>query len=202
MVKVAQGHFSAHDHAHREREDQHQRAADRQADDHHVSHLHVRDVRWQAGHEARHGEAVDVLEGIPLNLVEHVLAQVAGEAAARRSAGGAGEGAEGQGERGHHEQHGAVAEQHVHGASALDLIDEVGGEERNDTFQNHFTGDEYLSEHGGLFVLPDALGQNLDHKKPFLSDKIRMCGKQAASARLCGPELRFILFALQPLCKL
>ena len=90
-----QGHFAAHDKAHHKGEDEHQGAAHGGADDHHVGHLHVGDVGGQTGDQAGDRELIDVLKGIALDFVEHILSQVAGKAAAGGGTGLAGQGAEG-----------------------------------------------------------------------------------------------------------
>lgn len=68
---------------HDEREDEHERAADRHADDHHVRHLHVGHVRRLAGNQRRGGKAVDIRERIVLDRIVHILAQVLRKACAR-----------------------------------------------------------------------------------------------------------------------
>ena len=78
---------SAHGKAHDKGKDQHQRPADGHADDHHKGHLHVDHIGGHTGHQAGYRKLVDVLKGIILNAVKHVLAQVAGKACGRCGAG-------------------------------------------------------------------------------------------------------------------
>ena len=94
--KEDHGQAPAHGKAHNKREDQHQRTTDGHADDHHEGHLHIHHIRGHTGNQAGHREFVDVLKGIILDAVEHVLAQVTRKTGGSGGAGVAGRDAENQ----------------------------------------------------------------------------------------------------------
>lgn len=83
----AQGHAAAHVPGHKKRRQQVEGRPEGRADQHHESHLDVLDVGGEPGHQGGGGEPVDVAEGEFLDLVEYVLAQVAGKTAGRLSTG-------------------------------------------------------------------------------------------------------------------
>ena len=58
--------------------------------DHHIGELYVGDVGGQPGHQAGHRKLIDVLKRVALNLIKHILAQVAGKTAAGLGTGRAG----------------------------------------------------------------------------------------------------------------
>ena len=67
------GQAAAHGKAHSKGEDQHQRAADRHADDHHKGHLYVDYIGGHSCHQAGDRELINVFKRIVLNAVEHLL---------------------------------------------------------------------------------------------------------------------------------
>ena len=68
---------AAHDKCHYDGENEHQRASDGRADDHHVRVLDVAHIRRQPCDKRRRGEPVDILKGKGLDAVKHVLSEVA-----------------------------------------------------------------------------------------------------------------------------
>ncbi len=70
------GKTAAHDIRHNDREDQHERAADRHSDDYHESHLHVSDVCGHSRHERRGRKPVDVGKRILFNAFVHIMTQI------------------------------------------------------------------------------------------------------------------------------
>ncbi len=71
-----------------ERENEHQRAADRGADDHHVGHLHVGHVGRHPRHERGSGELVNVFKRIGLYLRKTYLSAGCWRVRTTRCAGG------------------------------------------------------------------------------------------------------------------
>ena len=150
------GQTAAHHKAHHKREDQHQRAADCDADDHHEGHLHVDDVGGHTGDQAGYREFVDVLKRIVLNVVEHILAQVARKTGGCGGAGVAGRDAENQRQHRHDDQDDAVVDDDTHLTSGLHLVDQIGDDKRNDTFQNDLDRNQQRRLDGRLFELADT----------------------------------------------
>ena len=72
-----------HDHG----KNQHGRAADQRADDHHKGVLHVIYIGRQAGDQPGRRKFVDIGKGIDLQMMKHIVPQVAGKA--RRGPGAA-----------------------------------------------------------------------------------------------------------------
>ena len=112
--------------------------ADSHTDDHHKGHLHIYHVGCHTGNQAGHREFIDVLKGIILNTVEHVLAQVARKAGGSRGAGVAGRNAENQRQNSHDNQLDAIVDNDIHTAARLHLVHQIGDDKRDNTFQNHF----------------------------------------------------------------
>ncbi len=67
---------AAHAVGHDDGEHEHQRCAHRDTDRHHEGHLHIGDVRREAGHERGGGELVNVLKGEVLDALKHVVPDV------------------------------------------------------------------------------------------------------------------------------
>ena len=65
-----------HDHG----EDEHGGTPDEGTNDHHKGVLHIADIGGQAGHQPGAAEFIDIGKGINLQMVEHIMAQVAGKA--------------------------------------------------------------------------------------------------------------------------
>ena len=94
--EIHEGDGTAHGVSHREREDQHERRTDGDADDEHERLLDVGDVGGEACDQRGAGEAVDVGERERLDLVEEVVTEVLGESTARVATGNARSGTEQQ----------------------------------------------------------------------------------------------------------
>ena len=149
-----------------EREDHHQRAAHRHADDHLVGVLQVRHVRRQAGDDAGRGELVNIGKGEVLHLVEHVVAQVPRKAA--RGFGGefAGGDAAEQLPGGRKQQHEPHFHNIVHVAGVDAVVDEVGHQHRDDHLKNDLSADGDHGEDGVPLLLADAPHQLSNQVRP------------------------------------
>ena len=169
------GQAPAHDKAHGEREDQHQRAADGDADNHHIGHLHVGDVGRQTGNQAGHREFVDVLERIILNFVEHIFAQITRKTGRCGRTGRTGQSAEDQRNNRHDDQCQAILDNDVHGAAGLHLVDQIGDHEGDRAFQDDLHCDQQRRQNGSLFVLADTAGQDFYHFRHSSFSLVRMC---------------------------
>ena len=158
-----EGQLAAHEEGHGDGEDEHQRGAHGDADEHHEGHLDVGHVGGHARHQRGGGKAVDVLEGKALHAGEHILAQIAGKAGGGVGA-GLGRGRPAQ-KRGHRHQHELSAQRRHLGKrhARLDHIDHVGGVEGDEHFKEDFPDDKEQREQRGAFVLPQTPGKGFDH---------------------------------------
>ena len=149
---------------------QHQRAADGRAHDHHICHLHVGHIGGHACHKAGHRKLVDVLERIILYFIEHVLAQIAREAAACGGASAARQCAEGERQPSHHHQHRAVLHNDADGAPGFDLVYQIRRDKRDDALHHHLARDQQRREQQGFLYSRMLLAKTLSIKRcPFLS---------------------------------
>ena len=129
------------------------------AGEHHEHHLegvlHVAHVGGHAGDQAGGGEAVDVGERERLDVFEHVLAQVAGEARARAGAVLPGlDAADSRQQR--HDQHLRADDRDAaHVAHGDALVDDGGGLVGDQDFQDDAQDGEQRGEQRVLFVLAD-----------------------------------------------
>ena len=89
-------------------------------------------------------------------MVEHILAQVARKTGGRGGTGVAGRDAENQRQHRHDDQDDAVVDDDTHLTSGLHLVDQIGDNKRNDTFQNDLDRNQQRRLDGRLFELADT----------------------------------------------
>ena len=148
---------------HSQRDDHHHRAAERDADDHHIRHLDVGDVRRHTGDEARGRELVDVGEREILNFIVDVVPEVARKACGRGRRILACEYAEQQRERRHDQQDRTVDQNVAHRRLVGYVFEHRRHIQRDHAFEQHFERDEHRRQDGLALVLPDALCQCFQH---------------------------------------
>ena len=135
--QVDHGDAAAHDKCHGKGEDQDQRRAHGDTDDHHKGLLHVVDVSGQTRDERGARELIDVGKAERLDLVEQVVTQVLGEAATRMAAGDAGSGTKSK-RRQRDEHQKACGGKHLgYGGTVFDGVDQVGGDKWNPVSYTH-----------------------------------------------------------------
>ena len=139
--KVDKGDGAAHGVGHDKGEDQHQRRAHGDTDDEHERLLHVGDVGGEARDQRGAGERIDVGEREGLDLVEQIMAQVFGKAAAGMAAGDASGGAKEQRDQGQEHQDAGGGQDLFHRGAGLNGVDEV----RRHKGDGHLAGN--LAEH-------------------------------------------------------
>ena len=154
---------------------QHEGGPHHDADAHHEGHLGVVHVHREPGDEGGGGKAVDIGEGIVLQLVEKALPQVAGKAGAGHGGKAGRSRAAGQSQHGH-EHHAAAGLQHVgHVQIGHAHVDDVRHHAGDEDLQHHFGNDHHHTEDG---VLAEALyvrEQFFQHRvvRSFLRDAIK-----------------------------
>ena len=164
--QVDHGNAAAHDKCHGKGEDQYQRRAHGDADDHHKGLLHVVDVGGQARDERGARELIDVGKAERLDLVEQVVTQVLGEAAARMTAGDAGSGTKSE-RRQCDEHQKACGGKHLgDGGTVFDGVDHVGGDKRDHHFAEHLAKHQQRRGDRDRLVIADASHEGFNHPVP------------------------------------
>ena len=166
--EIDHGHLRADGDAHHQREDKHQRAADRDADNHLKGVLHVGDVRRHTGHQRGRGELVDVCKGKFLNLIIEVVAEISREPRRGDRRVFPRQEPARQRDRRHYDENPAVHDDLPEqiGRSRLcgiDRIDHQRHDVRDQTLHHNFERNEDGRQNGRLFVLPHALQQCFYH---------------------------------------
>ena len=164
--QVDHGDAATHGVGHGKGEDQHQRRAHGDADEHHKGLLHVVDVGGEAGDERGARELVDVGEAERLDLVEQVATQVLGKAAAGMAAGDARSGAKGE-RRQRDEHQKAGGGQHLgDGGTVFDGVDHVGGDKRDHHFADYLAKHQQRRGNGDFHIVADAAHEGFNHPVP------------------------------------
>lgn len=145
---------------------------------------HIDHVCGHASHQTRHREFVDVRKGIILDVVKHILAQIAGKAGRSGGAGAAGCDAEKQRQDGHNHKLDAIADDDVHATAGLHLIHQIGDDKRDDALQDDFHGDQKRRQDCHLFEFTDAAGKGFDHTKHTSFIYENTCGSTGPGRRL------------------
>ena len=157
---------AAHGVGHDEGEDQHQRRAHGDADEHHKGLLYVVDVGSEAGDERGARERVDIGETERLNLVEQVVTQVLGKAAARMTAGDTGCGTKGE-RRQRDEHEDAGGGQDVRNSGAIfDGVDKVCGDKRDAHLADDLAQYQQRRGNSDFLVVTDACCKRFNHRVP------------------------------------
>ena len=164
--QVDHGNAAAHDKRHGKGEDQDQRRAHGDADDHHKGLLHVVDVSGQTRDERGTRELIDVGKAERLDLVEQVVTQVLGEAATRMAAGDARGGAKGE-RRQRDEHQKARGGKHLgYGGAVFDGVDQVGGDKWNQHLAEHLAKHEQRRGNSDFHIVADASHEGFNHPVP------------------------------------
>ena len=144
-------------------QDQHHGAADCDTDQHLESHLDGGDIGGQAGDDGRGGQTVDVGEVEGLDTVEHVVAQVPGEAGAGMGCRHGGGHAEGEAHQGVQHQDQAVTPDGVHVAQLHALVDDLGQDQGDLDLHVDLTDHAQGADDGGGEVLSDGFCESSYH---------------------------------------
>ena len=164
--QVDHGDAAAHGVGHGKGKDQHQWRAHGDADEHHKGLLHVVDVGGEAGDERGARELIDVGKAERLDLVEQVVTQVLGEAAARMTAGDAGSGTKSE-RRQCDEHQKACGGKHLgDGGTVFDGVDHVGGDKRDHHFAEHLAKHQQRRGDRDRLVIADASHEGFNHPVP------------------------------------
>ena len=170
--RIDDRHAPAEGKRHDERKNDHQRRADRGTDNHHERHLYVADVGRHTRDKRRGRKFVNVLEREILHAAEKIAAQIPREAGGRRGAGRARPRTEQEREEGKHDQHDAPFYNDIEPAPRLDLVNERGNDERDDTVDRDLKDDEQHRHDGRLLVFPHAFQYFPNHSVfPLFSHK-------------------------------
>ena len=122
--------------------------------------MYVKDIGCNTSDETARRIFIDIFKGERLDIVEHILPQIFCQSAGRGGAGAPRQRPEGQGQAGHDHQLRPIAQEYVHAAARLDVVDEIGDDEGDDALHDHLAGDQYGGKQGRRLVLADAAGQS------------------------------------------
>ena len=147
-----------HDHG----EDEHGGTPDEGTNDHHKGVLHIADIGGQAGHQPGAAEFIDIGKGINLQMVEHIMAQVAGKARRGPGAAASRQCTEGQRHQRKAHQQCAVPQDHGHIAGLDAFIDEIGHNKGNSDVQKGFHQHIQRGKQGVFFIFPYTLGKSFN----------------------------------------
>ena len=139
--EIDERHIDVDEEGHHDAAYEHEGRAYGDTDYHHICHLHVGNVRGHARDERRGGKFVDVSERILLYAVIHVAAQVFRKARGRRGAEFTREHAREQRRHRHDHENDAVDRdaRKLHLTAAfLHVGDQIGSDEGNEHFKQHF----------------------------------------------------------------
>ena len=181
--QVDHGDAAAHDKCHGKGEDQDQRRAHGDTDDHHKGLLNVVDVSGQTRDERGARELIDVGKAERLDLVEQVVTQVLGEAATRMAAGDAGSGAKSQRcQRDEHQK--ARGGKHLgYGGAVFDGVDQVGGDKWNQHLAEYLAKHEQRRGNSDFQIVADAAHEGFNHPVPPRLHGFSRAFRRAARAR-------------------
>ena len=146
------------------REQQHERSADRHAQQHLVSVLHIGHVRGQARDDGGGGELIDVGKGEGLHVFVHILAQIGGKAHRGLCADARGVKAGAHLEQRQREQPQPVNPYGGHIALFDTAVDQSGHAQRDDDLKNHFQHRKKNGQQRYVFVLTQAAKQGFYHE--------------------------------------
>ena len=181
--QVDHGNAATHDKRHGKGEDQDQRRAHGDTDNHHKGLLHVVDVGGQARDERGARELIDVGKAERLDLVEQVVTQVLGEAAARMAAGDAGGGTKSK-RRQRDEHQKARGGKHLgYGGAVFDGVDQVGGDKWNQHLAEHLAKHEQWRGNSDFHIVADAAHKGFNHPVPPRLHGFSRAFRRAARAR-------------------
>ena len=163
-------------------DDDQQRGAHAHADEHLVGVLQVRDIRGAPRDDGTGGEPVDVREAEALHLLEHVVAQVLGEACGRHCRVTTGESAGYGGDDGAHQQNRTILPHLRHGSASDATVDEQRHDRGDDHFEDGFDRHRRRREQAFFLVFAQALAQ-----RPY---DVGGLGKLAIAFFLIGRDKR------------
>ena len=164
---------AAHNVSHGDREDEHQRRADRGADYHHIGHLNVSDVGGQTCDERSGREFIDVLEGVGLDLAEKIAAKVLCKSRACLRTGERGNASAGQRDHCHQSKQEPCFQQLTHLSSRLDAVDKVSGYEWDQNLNYDLADNEDEGQYRGKLIFPDTAQKSFYHclDRPFCHNR-------------------------------
>ena len=163
---------------HDDREDDHERDADGNANNHAIGVLDVGHVRCHAGNQGGCRETIDVSEREVLNLEEEVLTQVLCQprCCGRTEAGG--EDAEEEGEH-RHDQHNNAKADNWSERTTLKVIDQRGHNQWEEALKNDLSRDKQRCQKRSATILTHTSQQSTNSRHLALDPrKITACNRK------------------------
>ena len=140
-------------------ENQHQRRSYRNADNHLICVLNVRNVGRKPCDKARRRKPVDFRKREVLNLIIHIVAQIPCVSARRRRRKLARDKTANKRRKRHRKQYQSVFDNGAHGYRLADFVDKHRHYRGNKRFQHDLSDDENRRENRGKFIIPYTLFQ-------------------------------------------
>ena len=149
-------------------QNQHQRTADGSTDDHLEGHLQLTYIGGQTGDDGCGGEFVNVGEAEFLHTIEHIVAQVFGEAGTGLGSVNGRQTAKGQGKQGEEHQLDGLGDHHTHVLHDHTVVIQFRHDQWDDDLHGHFADHGQRRHQRGPLVFPDTPGKFSDHLLCFL----------------------------------